>query len=101
MPLEAAAHDAPPLPSPDAMSLVEDKDIVIVGSAIDSEEKTDSIRTSPAVANESCSCSAVGDHEHSIPSPSSALPSATPSVSDFFDPNLDVDASWFGAYFHS
>ena len=26
----------------------------------------------------------------------SALPSAAPSVSDFFDPNLDVEASWFG-----
>ena len=95
MPLEAAAYDALRTPTPDAVSLAEEKDIEVIGSMIESDEKADSIRASRAAPAGHHSHSAAGIHEP-FP-PSSALPSAAPSVSDFFDPNLDVEASWFGA----
>nr|AGA20380.1 oligopeptide transporter 9 [Phanerodontia chrysosporium] len=49
---------------------------------------------SPSTYSDKAPSIDVHELEGSYP-PRSAAPSASPSVSDFFDPNLDVDASWF------
>lgn len=99
MPVAADENIVDALRSMDAASLAEDKlEENIADDLFLPDEKTDSIRASSSSFRTSPATEfAYPDiHDQSYPPTSDAHHSTAPSVSDYFDPNLDVDASWFG-----
>ena len=105
---DAGENPARALANIDATSLAEDKVLDNIDLELFPHEKADSIRASspssssldpvsPSSSKRATQRSpSPGVHEQSYPPPTDALHSPAPSVSDYFDPNLDVEASWFG-----